>query len=188
MYITLISMAGPLWEIFMTFEAPKNFSFCICKKSGLNVSFIYIAYTQSVWIFTYINTLKNVKHEGLYQQNALSLLFFFFASSYQLRVIFKDPVSILNVPRLPFLCWTSVKFAEVYLGGGGERRKLILNYCSFKNLGTQSVDVTNVCVKSFKCTFNLWCFLHFPGAPCVWICFKTMTETCIFFFWFKVCR
>lgn len=47
------------------------------QKSGLNVSFIYIAYTQSVWIFTYINTLKNFKHEGLYQQNALSLLIFF---------------------------------------------------------------------------------------------------------------
>lgn len=166
-----------LYDIWGT----KEFFFLHLQKKWFKcIIHIYCIHTvcMNIYIYKYI---KKCQTRGTVSAKCTFTSFFFFASSYQLRVIFKDPVSILNVPRLPFLCWTSVKFAEVYLGRGGERRKLILNYCSFKNLGTQSIDVANVCVKSFKCTFNLWCFLHFPGAPCVWICFKTMTETCIFF-------
>lgn len=53
---------GPLPEICMIFEAPKNFFFAVAKKTNLNASFIIYTYIHTIYIYMY-KYIKSFKHE-----------------------------------------------------------------------------------------------------------------------------
>lgn len=117
-YQWLAHFERSLWHL----RHQRIFFFAFAKKWFKCIIHIYCIHTvcMNIYIYKYI---KKFQTRGTVSAKCTFTSHFFFASSYQLRVIFKEPVSILNVPRLPFLCWTSVKFAEVYLGGGGGKKE-----------------------------------------------------------------
>lgn len=70
------------------------------------IHYIYI-YTHFIYIYLY-KYIKSFKHKVngvLIRQMHFHI---FLLSRYQL--IFKDPVTVLNVPRLPLLCLTLLKY------------------------------------------------------------------------------
>lgn len=126
---------GPLPEICMMFEAPKNF-FCSCKKPDLNASFIIYTYIHTIYIFTCINTLNflNIK---LMRSLSDKCTFTFFTLRYQL--IFKDLGTVLNVSRLPLLCLTLLKYIWE------KKKRFILKYYSSENLKSESTKIQKRC-------------------------------------------
>lgn len=140
----------------------KDF-FCSCKKPDLNASFIIYTYIHTIYIFTCINTLNflNLKLMGSLSDKCT---FTFFTLRYQL--IFKDLGTVLNVPRLPLLCLTLLKYIW-------EKKKFILKYYSSENLKSELTKIQErpLCKIFLMYLLIFGAFLPFPWSS---ICLKML--------------